>query len=129
MQIVFQAPSAAAVTLAGTAREAENDFALSFADQVQVAALFRAVKAKIFHRGNRVYSVGWSTTRQHASESAAESFLINHAEAITPATGTLTFTKEDATTWTLNPAVVAIAGSRRIGLTTTHSYQAQGTTP
>lgn len=127
MQIVFQAPAASAVTLAGTAREAETDFALSFADQVQVAGLLRALKAKIFHRGNRVYSVGWTTTRQHATTQAAEDFLITHAEAITPATGTLTFTKADASTWTLNPAVVAISASRRIGVTTIHTYQAQGT--
>ncbi len=127
MQISFQAPAASLVALAGTGRQGDAELTLSFADQVQVAPLLRALKAKVFHRGNRVYSVGWSTTREHATTQAAEDFLITHAEAITPATGTLTFTKADATTWTLNPAVVAISSSRRIGVTTIHTYQAQGT--
>jgi hypothetical protein len=128
VQITFTPSGGSAVTLAGTGREAAQDFALSFSDQVQGAALARAAAVTLYNRGNRGTTLGWSTARSHADQPTAEAFMFSHAAAITSGlTGSLVCTPDGGSAKTFNGAVVRISASRHIGLTTFHTYEAQGT--
>lgn len=128
MTISFTPAGGTAVTLAGLGREAAQDFALSFSDQVQSAALARAAAVTLYNRGNRSTSLSWSTARSHASQIAAENFMFDHVAEITPGiTGELVCDMAALNSVTFSPAVVRISASRHIGLTTFHTYEAQGT--
>ena len=127
MQIAFTPSGGSAVTLAGTGREAAQGFALSFTDQVQSAGPLRADKMTLHNRGNRLTSLSWSTTRSHSTQPVAEAFMFSHAADITPRlTGSLVCTPDGGSAVTYSGAVVRISASRHIGLTTLHTYEAQG---
>lgn len=122
------ASPAPAVTLAGTGREGAQDFALSFADAIQSAAPLRAAAVKLYNRGNRLTSLSWTTARSHANQPTAEAFMFSHAAAITSGlTGSLVCTPDGGAAKTFTGAVVRISASRHLGLTTIHTYEAQGT--
>ena len=130
MPIRFQVTGGSPLELAGTGRQAEQGLHLRFADQLQVVAPFRAKNAKTLNRGNRLYTVSWSTVRQHANEAAAAAFLLTHPKAIrSGVTGQLSLiggSGGGTATTNLIDAAVSITDSSRTGVTTFHSYAAQG---
>ncbi len=93
--------------------------------EVQTAAFLRAAGAGVFARGDRVNTISFAVTREHASYGAAEGFLFSHAATL-PASGALTAICEDARGAQVCYAAQASAvradeGTQR-GITTTHVY-------
>jgi hypothetical protein len=94
---------------------------------VQSSPLLRATAVTLYNRGNRSTNLSWSTTRSHTDQPTAEAFMFSHADALTSGvTGTLVCTPDGGSAKTFNGAVVRINASKHIGLTTLHTYEAQG---
>lgn len=93
--------------------------------QVQSAALLRSATAAVYQRGNRVNTLTFAVTRDHASAGAAAAFLFRHAATL-PASGDLTFLCEDADGGTVrySAAASAVASDQgaQANATTTHRY-------
>ena len=92
---------------------------------MQTATFLRAADAGVFARGDRVNTISFAVTREHASYGAAEAFLFSHAATL-PAGGVLTAICEDASGAQVSyaaqaSAVTADEGTQR-GTTTTHVY-------
>lgn len=114
------------VSLAGAASDCfdqPRNFRMDHVDEIQMAPILRAAKPNLHHRGNRHYQISWETSRSHADATAAENFLISHAQEFTEV-GALVLA--GTTSLTLNPAVVKCTGAYT-GSVTYHAYQAQGT--
>lgn len=112
-------------SLAAGDGESPENLSINGKRQVQTAGFLRAADAGIFARGDRVNTISFAVTREHASYGAAEGFLFSHAAAL-PAGGMLTVICEDASGAQVRyaaqaSAVTADAGTQR-GVTTTHVY-------
>ena len=93
--------------------------------QVQTAGFLRAASTGVFARGDRVNTLSFAITREHASYGAAESFLFAHAATL-PASGTLTAICEDAggaqVRYTAQASAIRADRGTQRGVTTTHVY-------
>lgn len=105
--------------------ESPTDLSINGERQVQSVALLRGTAAALYPRGNRVLTITFAVTREHASHGAAEGFLFFHAATL-PASGTLTFLCEDAdggaVRYAAEAAAVASDRGTQLGITTTHRY-------
>ena len=105
--------------------ESPKGLTLNGKQQVQSVPLLGGAVAGVYPRGNRVNTLTFAVTREHASHGAAEGFLFLHAATL-PASGELTFLCEDADGGAVRyrasaAAVVSDEGSQ-VGVTTTHRY-------
>ena len=112
-------------SLAAGGDESPENLRVNGRRQVQTAVFLRAASAGIYARGERVNTITFAVTREHASYGAAESFLFSHAATL-PAAGALTLLCEDAGGAQVRyvaraSAVTADEGTQR-GVTTTHVY-------
>ena len=81
--------------LAAGGDEAPENLRINGRRQVQTAGFLRAAGAGVFARGDRVNTISFAVTREHASYGAAEGFLFSHAATL-PAGGALAVICEDA---------------------------------
>lgn len=112
------------VLVAGVAETAlMEDLKINHQRVVQVGEFLRALTAQPFARGNRKTTMSWSITREHADFRAAEQFLLSHSAEI-PASGTLMLIAEGSgqKTYKLSNAELQTHESKRIGVTTLHTY-------
>ena len=112
-------------SLAAGDAESPEDLRIDGRREVQTATFLRAVGAAVLARGNRLCTVSFAITREHASYGAAESFLFSHAATL-PASGAVRFICEDqdgAQVQYTALAAVATDQGRQLGVTTTHRYQ------
>lgn len=110
--------------LSNGGNESPKDLTIHGERAVQSVPLLRGA-AGVFSRGNRVNTVAFAVTREHADYGAAEAFLWQHATAL-PASGSLELwceaTDGNGVRYTAAvSAVVSDKGSQN-GLTTTHQY-------
>lgn len=130
MRATFTATGYATLELAGTGRESSSELTVAIADQIQEVAPLRAAEGNVQHRGGRLYALGWSVTREHASASEAERYLLDHAAELPPAVGVLTVTtgggSGPTSTRTFRRATVQLASGRVIGRTSFVTYAARG---
>ena len=105
--------------------ESPNGLSINGQQLVQSTALLQSATAAVTPRGNRVNTIGFAVTREHASHGAAEGFLFFHA-VILPASGNVTFLCEDVdgsvVRYTAAGAAVASDKGTQLGITTTHQY-------
>jgi hypothetical protein len=114
--------------LAGGLMEGTNGLALSGAQVVDSAALFRAVDQKFFARGNRSESISFTVSRSHGSIKAAQLFLVSHYKDL-PNEGDLFFYcgfEGDEQIVTLEGAVLASVSRNYNGETTFFTYNILG---
>ncbi len=113
-------------SLAAGGTESPEDLRIEGRREVQAVALLRAASAAVLPRGNRLVTVSFTVTREHASYGDAESFLFAHAATL-PASGTVSFFCEDAdggqTLYTAGAAAVRSDLGTQRGITTRHTYQ------
>ena len=129
MQITF-AVSGTTLTLAGLGREGASGLRVAFADQERAVPGLRAASATLFNDGGRIYTLSWTMAKEHASEAAARDYLLQHAEEIPRARGTLTLNTAGATGGgaTRNyHGTLRITDSRTLGRTSFVTYQATAT--
>ncbi len=105
--------------------ESPKGLTINGKQQVQSVPLLRAAAAGVYPRGNRINTVTFAVTREHASHGAAEGFLFFHAARL-PASGNLTFLCEDvdggAVCYRAEAAAVSSDKGSQLGMTTTHQY-------
>ena len=105
--------------------ESPTNLSINGRQAVQSVPLLRGDVADVYPRGNRVNTVAFTVTREHASDAAAEAFLFRHAAAL-PAGGSLTFlcedTDGDTVRYTADTAAVASDQGTQQGIITTHRY-------
>lgn len=76
-------------------RDSDEDPETAATQVAQIAQAVRAPNARIFRRGNRVFTFTFSKLTDHGSFQAAERHRVLHAAEI-PSTGVLTFVTEGA---------------------------------
>ena len=113
-------------TLCGaTETEFPADARVSGSEQIQVAALLRAARAKVFRRGNRVSRIPFAVTREHATHQAAVDWAFAHETEI-PDNPTVTVLLQAAGPERLyylhDAQVEAIRLGPVIGVATSHLY-------
>lgn len=106
-----------------------RDFKIVSTRQVEAARFLRAAAGAFFDRKNQVTTVTFAVTRLHASVRDAEVFLLGH-ESEVPAVGLVTFTARAAdgqeVSRYLDAALVEVAESAYVGLSTRHLYTIKG---
>jgi hypothetical protein len=122
MTITFTPESASPVPLAAEGREAPDGLRLGYEDAVQTVRPLRAASAVQHHRGGRLFSLSWSTTRQHADQETADAFALEHTTRLVGKSGNLVLGGR----MTLTSATVRLVDLAVIGHTTRASYSAQG---
>jgi len=134
MRITLNAAGSPPLELAGTGRQGASELRVAFADVVQPRQLFRARSTQPINRGNRLYTISWTTAREHPSAAAADAFLVDHPERLPRVAGALVVEGGagqggGTTTRTYPSAVVRITESSARGRTTFTSYEAQASAP
>ena len=111
--------------LADGGGESPTSLSINGQQAVQSVTALGSTAADVYPRGNRVNTVAFTITREHASEAAAQGFLFQHAATL-PGGGTVTFLCEDAGGETVRymAAASAVASDQgtQLGLTSTHRY-------
>ena len=111
--------------LADGGEESPKSLSVNGQQAVQSATALGSTTADVYPRGNRVNTVVFAVTREHASEAAAQAFLFHHAATL-PSGGDVTFLCEDAdgetVRYTAAASAVASDQGSQIGVTSTHRY-------
>ena len=111
--------------LANGGEESPKNLSINGQQAVQSVTALGSPTADVYPRGNRVNTVAFAVTREHASDAAAQGFLFLHAAKL-PSGGTLTLLCEDAdgeaVRYTAAASAVASDQGTQLGSTTTHRY-------
>ena len=111
--------------LADGGEESPKNLSINGQQAVQSVTALGSTTADVYPRGNRVNTVAFAVTREHASDVAAQGFLFQHAATL-PSGGTVTFLCEsvDGETVRYTGAASAVASDQgtQLGPTSTHRY-------
>jgi hypothetical protein len=92
--------------------------------QIDTPSFLRATNAKVYDRGNKLYTLSWEQRREFVATGEAEAFMLLHAANVPDGQGTCTITTEGGATITLTGAVLQIPNAtRQTGVSTYHTYQ------
>ena len=111
--------------LADGGEESPKNLSINGQQAVQSVAALGSTTVDVYPRGNRVNTLVFTVTREHASDAAAQGFLFHHAATL-PSGGDVTFLCEDANgevvRYTAAASAVASDQGSQLGVTSTHRY-------
>jgi hypothetical protein len=106
-------------------RDSDEEPETTAAQAAQVASALRARDARVFRRGNRVFTFTFTKTLEHSSFQAAERHRVLHPAEI-PSTGVLSFVTEapgggESTLWFTSHNLDQVR-IRQVGVSTITTY-------
>jgi len=96
----------------------------------QPGRFLRGTQRRMFNRNNKGTTITFEIAREHASQIAAEDYLLIHSAGL-PESGLCRLTAEDpeldiARNFDLENATLSADTSRQVGVTTVHTYTIEG---